>query len=331
MRQFYESYYFLEIGQTVSAQIETKKSTPDYCNSQKRSKGRSVTPEKEVQKRQTVSSFFDATNQLEQQTMSTQFSHTQKKEFFNSESFLNIFFHLGFSHHILLIHKCPDFQERFFYMERSAQHQWSYRVLQYHIESDLFHRQGKIQSNFETALPVEVKKHALEAFKDEYLFNFLQVTDEDCESVLEKEIVNNVKRFMMSLGNTFTFVGNQYRLVVGSQEYFIDLLFFHRELQCLIAIELKTGMFKPEYIGKMNFYLSALDTLVKLPHKLPSIGIVLCKEKDRTVVEFTFRDIEKPLGVGTYVLDSKVSARMKKYLPHPDEFRKLLDKKQRKK
>jgi predicted nuclease of restriction endonuclease-like (RecB) superfamily len=144
--------------------------------------------------------------------------------------------------------------ERIFYMQQATQHHWSFRLLQHHIESDLYHQKGKLPNNFEATMPQQLAAHALDAFKDEYLLDFININPEDDERVLEEEIVNNIKHFILSLGTGFSFIGNQHRLVVDEEEFFTDLLFFNRNLQCLVAIELKKGKFKPEYAGKLNFY-----------------------------------------------------------------------------
>jgi len=148
--------------------------------------------------------------------------------------------------------------------------------------------------------------------------------DESDERVLESGIVGNIRKFIMSLGKDFSFIGSQHRLVVEGQEYFIDLLFFNRQLQSLIAIELKRGDFKPEYLGKMNFYLSALDDLVRLPHENPSIGIILCKSKKQRVVEYAFRDTTKPMGVATYKTAEKLPTKYRNILPDAERLKELL-------
>lgn len=189
------------------------------------------------------------------------------------------FFNIGFTHHILLLQKCSSINERYFYMQHTAYNQWSVEVLCYHISAKLYQKKGKLANNFSKTLPIKLTSHALEVFKDEYLLNFVNVQDTDGEDVLENELVHNLREFLMTLGREFAFLGNQYRVVVDEEEFFVDLLFYHRQLQSLVAIELKTGKFKPEYAGKMNFYLEALDTYVKLKHENLSIGIILCREK----------------------------------------------------
>lgn len=155
--------------------------------------------------------------------------------------------------------------------------------------------------------------------------NLEDADDEIDERVLEREIVLNIKKFLMALGSDFSFMGNQYRIMVKEDEYFIDLLFFHRGLQALIAFDLKRGKFKPEYIGKMNFYLSALDDLLKKPHENPSIGIILCKEKDQKKVEYSFRDFSKPMGVATYRTSSTLPPELRDALPDAETLKKLME------
>ena len=183
-------------------------------------------------------------------------------------------------------------------------------------------------NNFTHTLNNTLSNKAIRAFKDQYLLDFVNIEDADeeiDERVLEQEIVNNIKKFMMSLGTDFSFMGNQYRLNVDGDEYFIDLLFFHRGLQALIAFELKKGKFKPEYVGKMNFYLSALDDIIKQPHENPSIGIILCKEKDDKKVEYSFRDFNKPMGVSVFITTEELPEKFKDALPNPEVLKNLLD------
>ena len=236
----------------------------------------------------------------------------------------NVFLKIGFTHHILLINKCKDINERVFYFQKTIENQWSVTILEHHINSRLYQLKGKMINNFERALPKKLHKHATDAFKSEYLLDYINLDEEDDERVLENEIVRNIKKFIMSLGNDFSFIGNQYRVKVGEEEFFIDLLFFHRTLQSLIAFELKRGKFKAEYAGKMNLYLSALDEYVKKDHENPSIGIILCKEKDDKVVEFTFRDYNKAMGVAKIKTSREIPDKFKGLLPDIDELKKLI-------
>lgn len=236
----------------------------------------------------------------------------------------NIFLKTGFTHHILLLNKCKDFRERLFYMQKTVENQWSVAILEHQMASNLYAQKGKLLSNFDRTIPPTFRKHATDAFKGEYLLDFVNIEENDDERVLEQEIVRNIKKFIMSVGNDFAFMGNQYRIVVEEEEFFIDLLFFHRKLQSLIAFELKQGKFKAEYAGKMNLYLSALDETVKQEHENPSIGIILCKEKTDKVVEFAFRDYNKAMGVATFKTSRQLPNQYKGILPDLNELKELL-------
>lgn len=238
---------------------------------------------------------------------------------FNISAFREIFTGLGFSHHIKLL-SVKDLSARWFYMETAVKNQWSYRVLEHHIDTGTYTRRGKTTNNFVETLPIQLRPHATDAFKDEYLLDFININPED-EPQLEQEIVANIKAFILRLGTGFSFIGNQYRLSVGVQEFFIDLLFFNRQLQCLVAFELKVGSFQPQHAGQMNFYLTALDETVKMPHENPSIGIILCREKDNTVVEYAIRDAARPMGVATYQL---IPAAMREVLPAPEDLQRAM-------
>ncbi len=176
-------------------------------------------------------------------------------------------------------------------------------------------------------MPDELGERAVSSFKDEYLFDFIHIhnEDEDDEREIEDQILRNIKKFLMSLGTDFSFISNQFRVVVDETEYFIDLLFFNRKLRCLVAFELKRGKFKPEYMGKMNFYLSSLDEYVKQPHENPSIGIILCKEKSNKIVEFSFRDFNKAMGVATYRTGTELPPEFKNALPDVETLKRLMD------
>ncbi len=245
-----------------------------------------------------------------------------------SDQFVNYFCRVPFSSHFEIITKTKSIESRIFYISKSAQEFWSVRTLRHHLKNNLFEQQGQLPNNFETAIETpQNRERALRAFKDHYLLDFIRISDEDAddEKVLENEIVNNIKKFIMSLGSDFAFLGNQYRVIVEDDEYFIDLLFFNRSLQSLVAFDLKTGKFKPEYLGKMNFYLSALDDLVKQKHESPSIGIILCKEKKNKTVEFAFRDMSKAMGVATYKTSNHLPEKYKNILPDANTLIKLLD------
>ena len=240
----------------------------------------------------------------------------------------NSFLSVGFSHHYEIIIKTKTLEERFFYIGKCATEFWNYRVLQNNLKSNLFAKQGKLPNNFAiTISDADLRRKALLSFKDEYLLDYINIEspdDEVDERVLESEIVLNIKNFIMSLGKDFAFIGNQHRFIIEEREYFVDLLFFNRQLQCLVAIDLKRGEFKPEYLGKMNFYLSALDDLVRLPHENRSIGIILCKSKKEKIVEYALRDTSKPMGVATYKLATELPEKYRDVLPDAEELRRLM-------
>ena len=241
--------------------------------------------------------------------------------------FLELFYSVSFSHHYLIASKSKSIDEALFYIQRTVSEFWSYRILETHFKNDLFKKQGTLPNNFRDILqPINANK-AIQVFKDEYLLDFVNIEDPDeaDEKLIENEIVRNIKKFIQALGSDFAFIGNQYRIIVENREFFIDLLFFNRKLQALIAFDLKKGEFKPEHLGKMNFYLSALDDLVKQPHENPSIGIILCKEKNNKFVEYSFRDFNKAMGVATYKTSKEIPKQFKNILPDAETLKKLMD------
>ena len=236
---------------------------------------------------------------------------------------LNSFLGISFTHHMLILNKCKSLDERLFYITASASQFWSVSLLEHHINADLFHHQGKLPNNFDKTLSEDLKPSALQVFQDEYLFDFITNQEGD-ERVIEGEIISNIRNAIMALGQGFSFIANQYRLELDGEEFFIDLLFFNRHLKCLVAFELKRGKFKPEYAGQLNFYLNVLDEKVRLTEENPSIGIILCKEKSNTIVEFAVKTIDKAMGVATYRTSKEVPKEMKGILPDPAELVKLL-------
>jgi predicted nuclease of restriction endonuclease-like (RecB) superfamily len=241
--------------------------------------------------------------------------------------FKKSFFSIAFTHHYEIVSKTKTFEEKLFYISVSAKEFWTVETLQNKIASNFFKKQGKLPNNFSKAIANEAQREkALQAFKDEYLLDFINIEDVDNadEKEFENEIVRNIRKFILSIGTDFAFMGNQYRLVVEEEESFVDLLFYNRKLQSLVAFELKKGKFKPEYMGKMNFYLSALDEMVKQPHENPSIGIILCKSKTDKIVEFSFRDFNKAMGVATYKASKDLPAKYKGILPDAKTLKKLL-------
>jgi len=232
---------------------------------------------------------------------------------------------ISWSHNLVIMSKCKDSLEREFYIRSTRKFGWSKNALIHHIENRSYERTLTNQTNFDRALPEKIRNQAKLAVKDEYAFDFLELGEEYSEREFEKALIARIERFLLEMGGLFTFVGSQYRLEVGGNEYFIDILLYHRRLKCLVALELKIGAFQPEFVGKMNFYLTALDRHVRLKDENPSIGIILCKDKNRTVVEYSLRDTRKPIGVAAYQAVSKLPAKLKGEFPNPSQIRKILE------
>jgi predicted nuclease of restriction endonuclease-like (RecB) superfamily len=223
---------------------------------------------------------------------------------------------LPWGHNILILSNVKDTKAREYYLRASAEMGWSRNVLLNQIKADAYRLSlKKKQHNFEKALPVHLAEQADESLKSVYNLDFLGVTKPILERDLEKRIVEKIKHFILELGSGFSFIGNQYRLELDGNEYFIDLLFFNRKLKCLVAIELKAGDFKPEYAGKMDFYLHLLNDKIRFKDENPSIGIILCAQKKNIVVEYALRSTRNPVGVAEYKLTRKLPGCLKKYLP----------------
>lgn len=231
---------------------------------------------------------------------------------------------ISLTKNLVILERCKGAAEREFYLCRTREFGWTKNVLIHQIENQTFQKTILNQTNFETTLPEHIRKQAKLAVKDEYTFDFLELADEHTERQLEQAILAKVEPFLLEMGGMFSFVGSQYRLDVGGKEYFIDLLLFHRRLRSLVAVELKIGEFQPEHIGKMQFYLAILDDTVRLEGENPSIGILICKSKDKTIVEYALRDSSKPIGVATYRIVSAVPEELRNDLPAPEQISKLL-------
>ena len=232
---------------------------------------------------------------------------------------------IGWTHNLVIMEKCKEDLEREFYLRMTRKFGWTKNVLIHQIENQSYEKTLLNQTNFDQTVSEEILARAKLAVKDEYTFDFLELADEYSERQLEQAILTAVEPFLQEMGGRFTFVGSQYRLEIGDKEYFIDLLLFHRRLKCLVAIELKIGEFVPEYVGKMQFYLAALDDLVRLPEESPSIGIILCKSKQRTIVEYALKESNKPIGVATYRIVSTLPQELKDQLPGPEQVARLLE------
>lgn len=232
---------------------------------------------------------------------------------------------ISWAKNLVIMGRCKDPLEREFYIRMTRKFGWTKNVLIHQIENQNYEKSLLGQTNFDQALTPELRARAQLAVRDEYTFDFLALGDEYGERELENALIARVEDFLRAMGGMFAFVGSQFRLEVGGKEYFIDLLLFHRRLRCLVAIELKVGEFQPEFVGKMQFYLTALDRQVREESEEPSIGIILCKEKNRTVVEYALHDTRKPMGVATYHISRQLPKELKGQLPSPQEIARLLE------
>ncbi|WP_346698057.1 PDDEXK nuclease domain-containing protein [Catenibacillus scindens] len=243
------------------------------------------------------------------------------------------FFSIGFSHHRTILSKIKNVDERLYYIKRCASEKYSREALEQSIDRDDYHHQGSLPNNFYQTLPAtEQAFRAVNTFKDEYLLDYINVEELNIrdrqdvdERIVEKAIVHNVKNFILTFGKDFTFVRNQFHLDAFGEDQFLDLLFFNRELNCLVAVELKSGKFKTAYLGQLSGYLSILDQFERKPHENPSIGIILCKDMNKAFVDFVIRDYTKPMGVATYKTSKDMSEKLKNALPDIDDLKKLLD------
>lgn len=225
---------------------------------------------------------------------------------------------ISWTKNLIIMGRCKDDLEREFYLKATARYGWTKAVLQHQLDNKSYEKYLLNQTNFDAVLPEHIKAQAILAVKDEYTFDFLELADQHSERELEQALVQNLRSFLAELGGTFAFVGNQYRLEVGGQEYFIDLLLFHRRLQCLVAIELKIGEFKPEHKGKMEFYLEALDQQERMDGENPPIGMIICRSKNKTVVEYALRTASRPIGVSTYRVVAQLPDAYREELPSPE-------------
>jgi predicted nuclease of restriction endonuclease-like (RecB) superfamily len=232
---------------------------------------------------------------------------------------------IGWSHNLAILERCKDPLEREFYLRMTRKFGWSRNVLIHQIDNQSYEKSMLGQTNFDQSLTPELRAQAKLAVKDTYTFDFLELGERHSERELEKALIARIEDFLRAMGGMFAFMGSQYRLEVDDDEYFIDLLLFHRRLRALVAIELKIGRFMPEFVGKMQFYLTVLDRQLRQEDENPSIGIILCKEKNRTVVEYALHDAKKPIGVATYEITRTLPEALKGQLPSPREISKLLE------
>ena len=243
------------------------------------------------------------------------------------------FLHIGFTHHRTILGGAKDYSERLYYIQRCAQEHYTVEELKSSIARDDYHHQGSLPNNFLQTLPAaEQALRAVSTFKDEYLLDYINVEELNIrdkqdvdERVTENAIIHNVKNFILTFGKDFAFIRNQYHLDAFGEDQYIDLLFFNRALNCLVAVELKTGKFKTSYLGQLQGYLSVLDGFERKPHENPAIGLILCKDMNKSFVDYVIQDYTKPMGVATYKTSKDMSDELRKALPNIDDLKRLLD------
>jgi predicted nuclease of restriction endonuclease-like (RecB) superfamily len=222
---------------------------------------------------------------------------------------------IPWGHNLTILAKCKRHDEALFYVRATLEQGWSRVILVHQIESDLWRRKGAAFTNFSSTLPPAESALATQVLKDPYVFDFLSVTDEHNERELERDLVAHITQFLIELGAGFAYVGRQVPLPVGDTDFFLDLLFYHVHLHCYVVIELKTGDFKPEFVGKLNFYLTAVDETMRSSSDGRTIGLLLCKNKDGLIAEYALRDVNKPMGVSTYTLSEMLPEALRDKLP----------------
>ncbi|MFY9268624.1 MAG: PDDEXK nuclease domain-containing protein [Candidatus Manganitrophaceae bacterium] len=227
---------------------------------------------------------------------------------------------IPWAHHIILIEKIKDLSIRRWYMERTLANGWSRNVLALQIDARAHARHGQAISNFAAILPPPQSDLAQQALKDPYIFDFLTLEEPFHERELETQLVHHLEKFLLELGQGFAFVGRQYRLDVGDEDFYIDLLFYHLRLRAFVVIDLKKGKFKPEYAGKLNFYCNVVNDRLKRPDDQPTIGLILCQQRDRLMAEYSFAGIDKPIGISTYELTRALPRELRSALPTVEEI-----------
>ncbi len=286
-RNFYNFYNQNTIGQQAVAQLEDKTSSEIV--------------------QQPVAQFDDSDNQ--QNTFSQQ-----------------LVAQIPWGHNILIFSKSKSLEEANFYIEKTIENQWSRNLLALQIENGLFARQGKSINNFSNTLIEPFSDLAQQVLKDPYIFGFLSLDEKHREKDIENQLIEHVQKFLLELGKGFAFVARQYHFNITENDYYIDLLFYHIHLKCYVVIDLKNTKFVPEFAGKMNFYLSAIDDLLKKSDDNPTIGLLLCKSKNNLEVEFALRGMSKPIGVSEFILTQNLPENLKSKLPTIEEIEKELEK-----
>ena len=304
MRQFYEEWHMDIIRQPMAGELQITDNEP---NTNRQPVATELSEQLAISSLQFILSVFDI--------------HT-------AHDFLSV----SFTHHIEILNKTTTLDERLFYIHQTAAYKWDKYKLREVLKQDLYHHQSAMPNNFLQTLPKQVQAlKAIEMFKDEYLLDYINVEELGArdmvdidERVVEQTIVHNVKNFIMTFGNDFTFVGNQYHLEKFGKHHYVDLLFYNRELACLVAVELKLGEFKPIYLGQLQTYLQLLDDEVRKPHENPSIGIILCQDADKAYVEYVIQKYDNPMGVATYSTSADMPEKLRNALPNADTLRSLL-------
>ena len=233
---------------------------------------------------------------------------------------------IPWSHNVAILEKVKELDERIWYIQKTSENGWSHSVLIHQIESGLYQRQvlaNKV-SNFENRLPSPQSELAVQTMKDPYVFDFIQLREEMLERDIEEALIKDVTKLLLELGTGFAFLGNQYRLNIGGEDFYIDLLFYNLNLRCYVVIELKTGEFKPEYVGQLNFYLSAIDANLKTEQDNSTIGLLLCKNKNNIVAEYSLKDISKPIGVSEYKITNNLPDEFEKQLPSIEDIQRRI-------
>ena len=269
--------------------------------------------------------LFYAEEVIISQQLVAKFKNKTKEQLMPQSEIIKIF-QIPWGHNLVIISKCKNTEEALFYVTKTVENGWSRSVLTHQIESGLFERQGKAITNFATTLPAPQSDLANQLIKDPYNFDFLTFTKKYNERELENALIDNLVKFLLELGAGFSFIGKQYNLVVGGDEFFIDLLFYHVKLHCYVVVELKTEKFKPEFAGQLNFYVSAIDGEVKTKEDKPTIGILICKSKNKTVVEYALSKVNNPIGVSDYQITQALPDKFKSSLPSIEEIEAELEK-----
>lgn len=233
---------------------------------------------------------------------------------------LQIIFSIPWGHHILLMTKCQDIEESLFYVSKTIENGWSRTVLEHQIEGDLYKRLGRAVTNFSNRLPAIQSELAKQTIKDPYNFDFLTIRDKHDERELEEALVNQITSFLLELGTGFSYIGKQVHIKVGESDFYIDLLFYHVKLHCYVVVELKTEKFKPEFAGQINFYVTAVNKNMKSENDNQTIGILICRDKDNVVAEYSLENISQPIGISKYEISKLLEREYKSSLPSIEEI-----------